>query len=178
VLEEAEQVVDSGEEGRRSPQHGRRCWRGHGVVVPAVLREQLVHKAPEQRVEREVPLHPQHGRAVRPPSPRGRRHRAVSTLKSSRSRLRGSAAAGSPGAGMVASRRSGWEALENGMPAFGTTTRGLRTEQGTRNGTGRDGTDGKRSQRNEPTTARFRSVFLFFVVIKRSEFFLNFVPNS
>ena len=57
VLEQPKKLVDSGENWRGRPEHGRRRrWRGRSVVLPAVLREQLVHQSPKQGVEREVSL--------------------------------------------------------------------------------------------------------------------------
>ena len=177
MLEQPEQLVDGGEDGRGRPEHGRgRGRRGRGVVLPAVLREQLVHQAPEQRVEREVSLRrtPQHGqrasRRRRPGSGRNRREEGGSrgrpTLKSSRSRVRGSAAAGSAGVGMAGGgdlgggslpfspprRGVGMECRRCPLPFVRSGGGGGRDEK-CKNGTGRDGGRCGEGERNGSRTS-------------------------
>ena len=137
MLEQPEQLVDGGEDGRGRPEHGRgRGRRGRGVVHPAVLREQLVHQAPKQRVEREVPLRQNAATRsesvaaetaeIRTESEGGGREQGEPTLKSSRSRVRGSAAAGSAGVGMAGGGDLGGGSLPFSPPRRGGGMEGRR----------------------------------------------------
>lgn len=142
MLEEPQKLVDGGEDGGRGPEHGRRGRGRPGRVVPAELRQQLVHQGPEQRVEREVPLgahamataHTSDAAAAAPNRRREGRGRVVLTLKSSRSRVSGSAAGGSVADGMAGGRAGGeiWvgEAIELGGGGWGRTEQEREREGG------------------------------------------------
>ena len=116
MLEEPEKLVDGRENGWRGPEQGRRRGGYPCRSGPVELRQKLIHQAPEERAEGKIAL--QNHAALRSGRKEGRyRTNRIrgSTLKSSRSRVRGNAAGGSFGDGMAAcrperSRGGGWAA--------------------------------------------------------------------
>jgi hypothetical protein len=104
---------------------------------PAVLREQLVHQAPEQRIEREVPLYhtgESSSRRRLSESEWNRREQegVTYTLKSSRSRERGSAVSVGMVGGNLASggRRSICSGGDNDNDRATAAVGGLRSAGG------------------------------------------------